>query len=120
MSGTTTHQSKPLVFVPGFPVVGQAGRCHRTGAVSQAGSSLQHQPRCAPWRWPSYWGPDDLTVADGVAAGEPVRSISSALALPFIDLVGAIKRAQSRYDILAKLGYDHLSPPYGDRLIASI
>lgn len=104
---------KPLVFVPGFP----------GSAIEDLQRNLELFPNLAalldttmrPILVQRLSGPDDLTANDGVAAGEPIRSVSRLLAVPFLDLVGSIKQAQSLYDILQGFGYGGFSKPYGAR-----
>ncbi len=118
MSGAGSQSSsilppKPLVFVPGFP--GSAIDDLKAGQelFPDLGELLSTTAR--PNLVSRLSGPDDLSVDDGVAAGEPIRSVLPLLRIPFLDLAGTFKQAQALYDILAGFGYAGFAKAGGPR-----
>lgn len=88
--------SKPVIFIPGYP--GTELRTRQGKKIFVKLSSFLPTPDEATLL--RLEGPDDLSIDDGIVAGEPIPKLFRFL---IIDLA---KQAASLYEILKKLGVD--------------
>ena len=101
---------KPVVFVPGLP--GSELLDASTGERLFLNLGLLISKTERQKLLPRLEGPNNPAQPDGVVAGLPIADV---LDLPLFD-VG--KQAQSLYDILRRLGYTGLRPPFGSHFRA--